>query len=164
MGQGEPADRGRSNLKLARALIPPGGNNWGEIAHSRAVERDFRERIRPLLHEDFETVFRQDGEEERLSLEPMMAALRQIGGAFESLVAVPELFVELDERVLVLVRREGRTVNGQDFSEPGAAIYTFEDGSLRLMELYADRSRALAATGLTEADANERGVRSDELD
>jgi ketosteroid isomerase-like protein len=145
-------------------LIPPEGNNWGEIAHSRNAEREFRERVRPILHPDFETVFRNDGQEERLSLEPMIMALRTIGAAFEALVAIPETFVEVGDSVLILLRREGRTTNGQDFDEPGAAVYTFEDGSLRLMRLYADRSKALADVGITAEEAEERGVPSDELD
>jgi hypothetical protein len=75
-----------------------------------------------------------------------------------TLVAVPETYVDLDDRVLILLTRKGRMSDGAEFSEAGAAMYIFEDGQMRRMELYAERASALESVGLTEAEAVERGV------
>jgi hypothetical protein len=159
MASGE-ATNPASNLALAYRLIPATGNNWGEISHSHAAEAEFLARIRPLLHPEFETVWRRPagGGETTTGLGPTLAALRGIGQAFATLIARPELYVDLGDRVLVLLTREGRTVDGVDFCEQGAALYVIEEGRLRRMELYAERALALSDAGLTEAEALERGV------
>jgi ketosteroid isomerase-like protein len=153
-------DLGATNLELAYRLIPASGNNWGEISHSQAAEAEFLARVSPLLHPRFETVWRQSeaGSESTAGLWPTLEALRRIGRAFETLVALPELYIDLGDRVLVLLTREGRTVDGVDFAEQGAALYIIEEGRLRRMELYADRALALSDAGITEAEARERGV------
>ena len=155
-----PADEGKTNLELAYRLIPATGNDFGEVAHSRSAEAEFLDRVRPLLHAQFETRWRHAAAEGQSAtgLGATMEALRRIGRAFETLIARPEIYVDLGERVLVLVTRQGRTVDGAEFDEKGAAMYTFEEGRLRRMELYADRESALTDAGITEAEAFERGV------
>ena len=157
---------GATNLELAYRLIPASGNNWGEIAHSHAAEGEFLARVRPLLHPEFETVWRHSAVagDSATGLGPTMAALRRIGQAFETLIALPELYVDLGDRVLVLLTREGRTVDGTDFAEEGATMYVIESGRLRRMELYADRALALTDAGITEAEARKRGVPVAEMD
>lgn len=157
---GQEGDKRTPNLELARALIPPEGNDWGAVVRDREAESRFMARVRSLVHSDFETVWRNSpgASESRTGVEATLAALRQVGAAFESLIAVPELYVALGDRVLVLVRREGRTVDGLEFREAGAVIYVFEDGLLRRMQMYADREIALADAGITAGDAAERGV------
>ena len=152
-------------LELARTLIPPEGNDWGAIIGDREAEARFMARVRPLVHADFETVWRHTpgGSESRTGVEATMAALRQVGAGFESLIAVPELYVDLGDRVPVLVRRSGRTVDGVEFSEDGAVVYSIQGGLLRRMELYADREIAFADAGLSDAEARERGVPADEI-
>jgi ketosteroid isomerase-like protein len=117
-------------------------------------------RVRPLVHLDFETVWRHSpsGSESRTGVEATLAALRQVGAAFESLIAVPELYIDLGDHVLVLVWCSGRTVDGTSFSEEGAVVYSFEAGRLRRMELYADRGLAFADEAITEAEARKRGI------
>ncbi len=159
-----PAE-GATNLELAYRLIPPTGNNWGEVASDRAAEAEFLTRVRPLVHPEFETLWRHasvEGES-RAGLAATMAALRSIGLAFETLIAVPKTYVDLGDRVLVLLTRKGRTVTGADFAEEGAAMYIFESSQLRRMELYSDRAVALADAGITEAEAHERGVPVEEV-
>ena len=148
------------NVALASRLIPPEGNNWGEIAHGRDAEQEFLDRVGPLLHPEFETVWRHSmvGGESHTGLAATLEALRLVGQAFETLVAVPELYVDLGDRVLVLLIRSGRTVGGADFSEQGAAVYVIQDSKLRRMELYAERAVALADAGISADDARERGV------
>jgi hypothetical protein len=156
-----PGRDGRpTNLEIAYRLIPAAGNDWGEISHSHAAEAEFFTRVRPLLHPEFETVWRHSaaGGDSTTGLGPTMAALRRIGRAFARLIALPELYVDLGDRVLVLLSREGRTADGVDFAEEGAAMYILEEGRLRRMELYSDRAIALADAGITEAEAAERGV------
>lgn len=159
MGQ-DPADPETPNLELARRLIPPEGNDWGAVLQDKAAEAAFTARVRPLVHPDFETVWRHSpsGSEARTGVEATLAALRQVGAAFESLIAVPELYVDRGDHVLVLLRRSGRTVDGIEFSEEGAVVYSFEAGLLRRMELYADRGLAFADEAITEDQARERGV------
>ena len=159
MGPGADAE-GVTNLELAYRLIPASGNNWGEISHSHVAEAEFLARIRPLLHPEFETMWRHSaaGGESATGLGPTIEALRRIGQAIETLIALPELYIDLGDRVLVLLTREGRTVTGFDFSEQGAALYVIEEGRLRRMELYADRALALSDAGLTESEARDRGV------
>ena len=149
-----------ANLELAYRLIPATGNNWGEISHSHVAEAEFMARVRPLLHPEFETVWRHSavGAESTTGLGPTMAALRRIGQAFETLIALPDFYIDLGDRVLVLLTREGRTVDGTDFAENGAAMYIIDSSRLRRMELYADRALALSDAGITEAEARERGV------
>ena len=159
--QEESSELGTSNLDRARRLLlPPEGNNWGEIAHDPEAEMEFLNRVGPLLHPHYETVWRhsETGAHSETGLQATLTALRVIGREFETLVAIPELFVDLGDRVLALVRREGRSAAGVDFSEEGAAMYVFEGGLLRRMELYADRATALAEAGVTAAEAYERGV------
>ena len=74
------------------------------------------------------------------------------------------VYVDLGDRVLVLLTREGRTVDGTDFAEEGATMYVIESGRLRRMELYADRALALTDAGITEAEARKRGVPVAEMD
>jgi ketosteroid isomerase-like protein len=155
----------RSNLELARVLIPPEGNDWGEIASSNRAEAAFLERVDPHLHDGFETVWRHTTSESEThaGVDEVLGALRRVGRGFESLVAVPERFIDLGDRVLVLLSRRGRTVTGLDFDEPGAALYVIEDGKLRQMVLYANQELAFTDLGLDESDATRRGVASDDL-
>jgi ketosteroid isomerase-like protein len=152
MGQ-DGADQRTSNLELARVLIPREGNDWGAVIRDKAAEAAFMARVSPLVHPQFETIWRHspEGSESRTGVEATLAALRQVGAAFESLIAVPELYVDLGDRVLVLLRRSGRTVDGIDFDEEGAVVYSFESGLLKRMELYADRALALADEAITAA-------------
>jgi ketosteroid isomerase-like protein len=164
MGQ-EPRGSHTENLALARKLIPPEGNDFAAIVDDRHAEERFMARVRPLLHSQYETVWRdaETGGETRTGAEATLGALHQIGAAFETLVAFPELYLDLGDRVLVLVRREGRTLDGIDFRESGAAIYVFQDGLLRRMQMYADRASALADVGLSPSEVAERGVAPDQL-
>ena len=153
-------DGARENTDLlatARRLIPTEGNDFGAVARGGAAERSFRARTAPLVHADFEAVW--PGTDEPTSgLEPTMGALRRVGRIFDRLVAVPELYVELDDAVLVLLHREGRTFNGYEFSEAGAVIYEFDEGLLRRMILFAHREPALERAGMTADEAERRGV------
>lgn len=162
MGSG-PGGTPHDLVAIAKRLIPAEGNDFGGVARGGEAERAFRARIGPLLHEDFVSVWPgQDMEAgEAAGMEATMVALRRIGKVFERLVALPERYVDLGDRVLVLLRREGRTLNGFEFSEEGAVVYVFEGALMVRMQLYAHREPALADTGLTQAEAEERGVPPD---
>jgi ketosteroid isomerase-like protein len=155
----------RTNIELARLLIPPEGNDWGAIAHSRQAEDEFVARVERLLADDFETIWRHTaGESEtHAGIDQMLDALRRVGESFETLVAVPERFIDLGDSVLVLLQRRGRTVTGLDFDEPGAARYFFGNGRMTRLLLYANQALALTDAGLTGEQAADRGVASDDL-
>lgn len=76
--------------------------------------------------------------------------------AWHDLRAVPEEFRELDDdRVLVLMRNEGRgRGSGFDLSEistEAANVFTVRDGRVVSLSIYPDRSRALADLGLSDS-------------
>ena len=155
----------RSNLELARVLIPPEGIDWGSVSQSRMAEDEFVARVKDLLSDDFETVWRHTAGESELTagMDAMLEALRRVGQSFETMIAVPERFIDLDGSVLVLVQRRGRTVTGLDFDEPGAALYVFEGGCMTQMMLYSNQALALTDAGLNADQAAERGIASEEL-
>jgi hypothetical protein len=156
-------------------LIPPEGNNWGAVIRDKAAEAGFMARVSPLVHPQFETVWRHspEGSGSRTGVEATLAALRQVGAAFGSLIAVPELYVDLGDRVLVLLRRSGRTVDGIDFDEEGAVVYSFESAcssawSCTRIASWPSPTRASprprrgsAASALERAVSGRRGCRRD---
>jgi hypothetical protein len=145
-------------LAAARWLIPAEGNDFGSVARGGEAERAFRARTEPLIHADFEAIW-PGTDEPSSGMEATMTALHRVGQAFDALIAIPELYVPLDDqRVLVLLHRDGRTFNGFEFSEPGGVIYDFEDGLLRRMTLFAHRPPALEQAGLTAEEAESRGL------
>ena len=156
----DAADRSQHLLERARTLIPPEGTDFGAIVRDHRAEATYLARVRPLLHPGFQTVWRHSpaGSESHTGLDATITALHEIGRAFESLVSSPELYVALEDSVLVLVRREGQMLDGTRFAEEGAVIYTFEAGLLRWMEMYAERALAFADAGITEEEARRRGV------
>jgi hypothetical protein len=154
-----------TDLEVARRLIPPEGNNWGEIAHSKRAESEFVRRIDPYVAEEFTTVWRNTAtdSESHVGLDEILTALRRVGESFETVVATPETFIEVEGGVLVLLRRRGRTVTGLDFDEAGAALYRIEDGRLREMVLYSNQALALTDAGLSAEEAEARGIPDAEL-
>jgi len=149
-------------IATARRLIPASGNDFGSVARGGAAEREFRGRVKPLLHPDFETVWPGEGSS-TVGLEPTMEALHRVGRAFDRLIAVPELYVPLDDgaRVLVLVQRSGTTFNGFDFAEPGAVIYDLEGRLLRRMLLFSHREPAFEEARITAEEAERTGLPSE---
>ena len=145
-------------LAIARQLIPAEGNDFGSVARGGEAERAFRARVEPFVHPAFEAIW-PGTDEHATGLESTMTALHRVGQMFDSLVAIPERYVPLeDDRVLVLLHRDGRTFNGYEFAEEGAVIYDFEEGLLRRMLLYAHRPPALEDAGLTAEEAERRGL------
>jgi ketosteroid isomerase-like protein len=83
----------------------------------------------------------------------MSEAWAAILGMWEDFSAVPEEIRVLDdERVLVLLRNQGRgKVSGidiTDISARSANVFTIRDGKVTDLVLYWDRDRALADLGL----------------
>jgi len=77
--------------------------------------------------------------------------LAEWAGAFEDWsVDVEEVF-DGGDQVVTFVRQRARTrQGGPELEMPFAQVWTFRDGLIARMEMYLDRSEALAAAGLQE--------------
>jgi ketosteroid isomerase-like protein len=76
--------------------------------------------------------------------------------AWDDLRAVPEAFREIDdERVLVLLRNEGRGkgsgIDVGEISVRSANVFTLREGRVTKLVAYWDRTEALAELGLSDA-------------
>ena len=78
--------------------------------------------------------------------EGSLKAFEELFDVFEDLQLYPEEFVELGDRVLMVVRVTGRAKLGDfAFEERHAEIFTFEEGLTTRLEVYRDKEAALAA-------------------
>ena len=124
-------------MEIARSIYA----SWAAGDYSSA------EWARPDI--EFVSIF--DRAESR-GLEALDKRWREVLDAYEDLAILPEKFVDLGSRVLVLVRFSGR---GKGSGAPvtnfvGANLFTFEDGKVVRLVLYSDRDEALEAAGLRE--------------
>ena len=148
------------NLELARRLFP------GTIDLVPLLEQaDWIDAYRPLLDPEFETVGSAlgmettgeptaEGSGRRVvqGVEGFRDAWRSFLAAWESWVASPTKFVEVDEeRVLVLVDVRARSKTHEvDVPIDAANLLTFRHGKLRRLELFSTRAEALEAAGLSQ--------------
>jgi hypothetical protein len=155
----------RGTVDFVRGFYPDGGLDWAEVFSDAQREREFVAWFSPLAHPDYRMVWVTPDEDGHLSpasagLAAHLGALRTMMRGFDRYEFTPELFVDLeDDRVLVLERlqmcRSGD--EAETYSEP-ATIYEIAEGKLRTAAFYRERSDALAAAGLTPAQAQRRAV------
>ena len=70
---------------------------------------------------------------------------------WESFRIETEEFLDAGEKVVQLVRQSGRTKIGDvPIESQGAAVMTFEHGTVTRIEFHLDRDRAMRAAGLSE--------------
>jgi ketosteroid isomerase-like protein len=87
-------------------------------------------------------------------IEGMGTLWREWLGAWDDLRAIPERFVDLGDRVLVLNRFAGRGKRGGTPVDeiPGASLLEIREGKVIRLLLYQSRHEAFRDLGLTEAD------------
>jgi ketosteroid isomerase-like protein len=125
-----------SNLELVRTII--------------AAVPDW-ERVRSLLCEDVELDQRRmpDGALYR-GRDEFRQFFEHWFGTWDDLRLEPERFIEDGDRVLVLLRVEGRGKgSGVPVVIEAADLWTIRDGKIASLVGYTDRSEALAEVGLT---------------
>lgn len=149
-------------LELVKTLYPPGGLDWAAVMADPASERRYMRKVEPLLHEDFEMFPAHSPGESRttvVGVEAYAAALREVMGAFTRFRIVPESFVDLGERIVVIAALEGVMIEGSiEFSGTGGAIIEVQGGQIRRISEYDSRPALLAAADITEQEAEARGV------
>ncbi len=142
----------QENVELVRALYPKPDTDLVALFRDEKAFEAMREALRPLLTDDFESVVvfpgqtRADAGLEGLRkhwldwLEPWATYRTSI-----------EELIDVDERVLLLLRDHGRREGMEKEVEIiGASIATIREGKLARWEDYADRADALKAAGLSE--------------
>jgi hypothetical protein len=155
----------RGPVDFVRSFYPNGGLDWAEVFSDAQREREFVAWFSPLAHPDYRMVWVTPDEDGHLSptsagLGAHIGALRTMMRGFDHYEFTPELYVDLeDNRVLVFERLRMRRSDdaGETASKP-ATIYEISEGKLRTAAFYRERSDALAASGLTLAEARRRGV------
>jgi uncharacterized protein len=81
--------------------------------------------------------------------EGFLANMQAWSDVFEELRFEPEELIEVDDRLLVLVRVTGRgRGSGAEFDQRQAHVWTIRDSKGIRLEFYADRNEAEKATGL----------------
>ena len=74
---------------------------------------------------------------------------RGMGGTFEDWSIEVEEFYDAANQVVTVLRQHGKAKHGGPEVEMRfAQVWTFRDGLLARMNMYADRDEALAAAGL----------------
>jgi ketosteroid isomerase-like protein len=152
------------NVEIVRALYPPDGLDWAAIMGQRSTEDAYLDRVRPLLHPDFEVAWvdQVPGEQPSgtiVGMEAYIEALRQMTRGFEKFRIVPERFVDLGDRVVVVARLHARgRSEGAEVVGEGGAILTMADGQIRLLQEFPSREELFDAAGISAAEADERGV------
>jgi ketosteroid isomerase-like protein len=127
----------------------------GEVFQAQATN-DLANVASEVFHSDLEVQFiARDGALEGTppyrGLEGFAQGWREWLQAWTSYRIDVEDFVDVGDRVVVLVRAEARTARGDVLMHhtPGA-IYTIKDGKVASIHFYFDRSEALEAAGLSE--------------
>jgi ketosteroid isomerase-like protein len=139
-----------ANVTLVRGLYPEGGIDWIDVFADRASEADAVERFGHLFHPEFRMVWSGTGGAgpSRAGFAAHRKALRESMRGFASFRVTPERFIGLGPRVLVLIQRQGRTHDGDEFSAEGAALFEIRDGLIYRLELFTSREDGRRAAGL----------------
>jgi ketosteroid isomerase-like protein len=104
-----------------------------------------------LFDPAFETIVRGGpaGEQRYLGLDGWRAFWRDWLGPWATYRSEADEFVDLGERVLVLVRDFGRQKGSvREVEIKGAPVWTLRDGRIVRVEVFSSRSDALKAVGL----------------
>jgi ketosteroid isomerase-like protein len=134
-----------SNVDLARKSIDlyEAGDfdALAEMAHPDVEVHDWPEAADPQVYRGATAI--EDAREEW-------------GKAWESVRAVPLDFVEVEDRVLVVMRTIARGRGSSiDVEMETFGVYTFRDRQILKLQYFTDRESALEAAGLTDQQLKE---------
>ncbi len=158
----------QENVELVRRLYP-GPVDVAVALSDPQIFEAMRIEIEPLMHSDFETVgdprnlFRLGGRDVELpegsfsrlnarGIDGFVAVFRDWLSAWESWIATPIEFIDVDERrVLVTLDVRARSKTHQvEVPIESANLLTLRDGKIARVELFMRRAEALEAAGLSE--------------
>jgi SnoaL-like protein len=142
----------QENVEIVRALIGAPGVNLADALRSDEQFDVLRKLARPVICEDFECYASVVGTQERYE---GIDGLRELWltwvEPWASYRTETEALIDLDDRVLALVRDFGRRDGMTDeVMLIGATIWTFEGGKIKRATFYVNRNDALEAAGLSE--------------
>jgi ketosteroid isomerase-like protein len=146
----------QENVEIARRLYP-GPLDLAQTVRDPKATEAFRNQFEHLAHPDFET--RVDPASLPVGFHPnahgpegFLDIFREWLVAFESWTVTANEFIDVDEdRVLVMCTLAARWEGQQaELETEGGNLYTFHDGKVARIELFLDRSAALAAAGLSQ--------------
>jgi ketosteroid isomerase-like protein len=84
--------------------------------------------------------------------EEVLRFLEQFADPWEELSVEPQRLIDLDTRVLVLLRFHATGRDGIEVELPLAQLWTLQDGRAVRMDAYSDQLKALEAAGVSEQD------------
>jgi ketosteroid isomerase-like protein len=136
------------NVELVRALQPSGGVDLAELFAGEPSA--FVDAMAPLLDPSFECAFIANESSGFTTMgyrgaEGFAEGWREWLSPWESYRIDAEEFIDAGEQVVVLARVQARTRRGGvDMEHAPGAVWTIEDGRVRRVEFYLERSQALA--------------------
>jgi ketosteroid isomerase-like protein len=142
----------QQNVELVRALQPTGGVDLVEIYSGDAGGPV--EEMAALLDPSFECAFIANEASGFTTLafhgaDGLVAGWREWLSPWESYRIDAEEFIDAGDGVVVLARVHARTRRGGvEMEHAPGAVWTVEDGRIRRIEFYLERSQALAAAGV----------------
>jgi ketosteroid isomerase-like protein len=104
-----------------------------------------------IFHPDVEFVWAQEMPDafSGRGIDKVETGARSMLAVWDDLVCIPERFVPVDDRVLVLFTLRGRGKGSNlEIDAQWAHLWTFADGKATRLEGFVDQDQALAAVGL----------------
>jgi ketosteroid isomerase-like protein len=142
----------QENVEIVRGLQPPPDADLAQIFAEDSVSSTLLDAVALFVHPDFEIIGKLSiGDVVGRGLDGLKMVWREWLRPFESYRAEIEDVIDLDGRVLVLVRDYGRLIGTtREVTDTGASIWTLREGKVARVEFYPERGRALEAVGLRE--------------
>lgn len=86
------------------------------------------------------------------------AALRELMQGFDRFRLTPRRFVDLGDRVVVLVDLDAQLKDGTEVAGEGGALFTIEEERVRRLQEFDDRVALLAAAEITPREVERLGI------
>ncbi|MBA3327680.1 MAG: nuclear transport factor 2 family protein [Solirubrobacterales bacterium] len=142
----------QENVEIVRGMQPPPDFDLVGMFDENASTSILLDAVAPSFHSDVEAVGKLSiGDVRGSGMEGLKAVWREWLQPWESYRSEVEDVIDIDDRVVVLVRDFGRRKGmTAEVALVGAAIWTLRDGKVARVEFFADRAVALEAVGLAE--------------
>ena len=140
----------QENVEIVRGLQPPPDADLVQVFAEDSVSNTLLGAVALFAHPDFDVIGRlSTGDVVGRGMDGLKMVFLEWLRPFESYRAEIEDVIDLDDRVLVLVRDYGRLIGTtREVAETGASIWTLREGKVARVEFYPERGRALEAVGL----------------